>query len=158
MVYVPEITTCHYKGLIWFLLTSGPVCSAKVSSYIEPLLHLVDHIMFYVFPHTTEQDSQLTSILISKQAIAYQTLGGTCCPRVPTPKISILADLSMTNHISRWNPTISTIPNLAQTTTSNLTTVNSHHGGWKTKTLNTNTSQIQHHQDGRLVRLSRLHD
>jgi hypothetical protein len=43
----------------------------------------------------------------------------------------------MTNHITSWIPTVSTIPNLAQTTTSNLTTVTSHHDGWKTNTLNT---------------------
>jgi hypothetical protein len=30
---------------------------------------------------------------------------------------------------------MSTIPNLAQTTTSNLTTVTSDHDGWKTNTL-----------------------
>jgi hypothetical protein len=33
--------------------------------------------------------------------------------------------------------TFPTIPVLAQTTTSNLTTVTSHHDGWKTNTLNT---------------------
>jgi hypothetical protein len=48
-----------------------------------------------------------------------------------------LADSSITNHITRRIPTVSTIPNLAQTTSSNLTTVTSHHNGWKTSTLNT---------------------
>jgi hypothetical protein len=43
----------------------------------------------------------------------------------------------MTNHITRRIPTVSTIPNLAQTTALNLTTVTSHHDGWKTNTLNT---------------------
>jgi hypothetical protein len=43
----------------------------------------------------------------------------------------------MTNHITRWIPSVSTIPNLAQTTASNLTTVTSHHDRWKTSTLNT---------------------
>jgi hypothetical protein len=33
--------------------------------------------------------------------------------------------------------TFPTVPNLAQTTTSNLTTVTSHHDRWKTNTLNT---------------------
>jgi hypothetical protein len=35
--------------------------------------------------------------------------------------------------------TFPTVPNLDQTTISNLTTVTSHHNGWKTNTLN-----IQH--------------
>jgi hypothetical protein len=42
----------------------------------------------------------------------------------------------MANCITSWIPTISAIPNLAQTTASNLTTVTSHHDGWKTNTLN----------------------
>jgi hypothetical protein len=29
----------------------------------------VDQITFYIFPHTTEQDSQPIAILISKQAV-----------------------------------------------------------------------------------------
>jgi hypothetical protein len=33
--------------------------------------------------------------------------------------------------------TFPTIPNLAQTTTSNLTMITSHHDRWKTNTLNT---------------------
>jgi hypothetical protein len=45
--------------------------------------------------------------------------------------------------------TISTIPTIAQTTTSILTTVTSHHDGWKIKSLNNNTSQTQHHKDGK---------
>jgi hypothetical protein len=42
----------------------------------------------------------------------------------------------MTNHITYRIPTVSTNPNLAQTATSNLTTVTSHHDGWKTIALN----------------------
>jgi hypothetical protein len=34
----------------------------------------VDQIMFYVFPHTTEQDSQPTTSLISKQAVVLGCL------------------------------------------------------------------------------------
>jgi hypothetical protein len=63
-------------ALLWFPLTSGLACSAKISSYLEPLLHLVDQIMFYIFPHTTEQDSQPITVLISKQVIPYRTCGG----------------------------------------------------------------------------------
>jgi hypothetical protein len=126
-----------------------PTCSAKVSSWLESLLHLVHQITFCVFPHTSEQGSQPTTSLISKQAVSYRTRGDTCCPGVSTPKTRSLADLSMTNHITRRNPTISTIPNLAQTTASILTIVTSHHDGWRTHSLNTNTSQTQHHKDGK---------
>jgi hypothetical protein len=61
-----------------------PASNAKVSSWLEPLLHLVDKIMSYVFPHTTEQDSQPIVALISKQVIPYQTRGDTCCPGAST--------------------------------------------------------------------------
>jgi hypothetical protein len=156
-VYGPEIITCRYKGLLQelvmvcysFPMTWVPTCSAKVSSWLKPLLHLVDQITFCVFSHTTEQDSQPTASLISKQAISYQTHDDTCCPGVSTPKIRSLADSSMTIHNTWRNPTVSTIPNLAQTTTSNLTTVTSYHDGWKTNTLNTHTSQTQYHKDGK---------
>jgi hypothetical protein len=63
-------------------------------------------------PHSTEHDTEPTAYLISKQAIPYRIYGATCCPGVSTPKILSLADLSMTSHITRWNPTISTIPSL----------------------------------------------
>jgi hypothetical protein len=125
-----------------------PTSSAKVFSWLKPLLHLVDQITPCVFPHTTEQDSQPTTSLISKKAVPYQTRGGTYCPGVSTPKIWSLVDLSMTNHITWRIPTVSTILSYAQTTTSNHITVTSHHDGWKTNTLNTNTSQTQHHKDG----------
>jgi hypothetical protein len=87
-----------------------PACSAKVFSYLKPLLHYMDQITFRVFPHTTEQDSQPTTTLISNQVIPYQTRGGTCYPGMSTPKIRSLGDSSMTNHIIWQNPTVSTIP------------------------------------------------
>jgi hypothetical protein len=62
--------------------------------------------------HIYEQGTLPTASLISKQAIPYQTRGGTCCLGVSTPMIPSLADSSMTNHILRRNPTISTIPAL----------------------------------------------
>jgi hypothetical protein len=113
-----------------------PTYSAKVSSWLKPCLHLVDQITFYVFPHTTEQDSQPTTSIISKQVVPYRTHGGTCCPGVSTPKTRSLADLSMTNHNTWRIPTISTILTHAQTTSSSLTQVTSHHDRWKTNTLN----------------------
>jgi hypothetical protein len=114
-----------------------PAYSAKVSSWLKPLLHIMDQITFCVFPHSTEQDSQPTTSLISKHDIPYQTCGGTCCLGVSTPKTQSLADLSMTNHNTWRIPTVSTILTHAQTTASNLTTVTSHHDRWKTHTLNT---------------------
>jgi hypothetical protein len=131
-------------------------CSAKVSTYPEPLLHIVDHHMLCVFPHTIEQDSQPTTTLSGKQVIPYRTRGGTCSHVVSTSKIQSLADSSMTNHITWRNLTVPTIPTYAQTTTSNLTTVNSHLDGWKTNLSHKDTSHTQHHKDGRLVRLSWL--
>jgi hypothetical protein len=126
-----------------------PASSAKVSLWLEPLLHLVDQITSCVFLRTTEQDSPPTASLISKQAVSYQTRGGTYCHVVSTPKTQSLADSGMTTHISWQNPTVSTIPSHAQTTTSILTMVTSHHNGWKTKILNNNTSETHHHKDGK---------
>jgi hypothetical protein len=48
--------------------------------------------------HSYEQDTLPTISLISKQVIPYRTRGGTCYPRVSTPKTRSLADSSMTNH------------------------------------------------------------
>jgi hypothetical protein len=86
--------------------------------------------------HSSEQGTLPTSSLISKQVVPYRTRGDTCCPGVSTHMTRSLADSSMINHITWWIPTISTIPNIAQTIASNLTTVTSHHDGWKTSTLN----------------------
>jgi hypothetical protein len=72
--------------------------------------------------------------LISKQAVPYRTHGGTYCPGVSTHKTRSLVDSSITIHITQRNPTVSTIPTYAQTTASFLTTVTSHHDGWKTNT------------------------
>jgi hypothetical protein len=95
--------------------------------------------------HWSEQGTLPTTSLISKQVVPYRTRGGTCYPRVSTPMTRSLVDSSMTNHITWRISTVSTIPNLAQTTTSNLTVVTSHHDRWKTNTLN--TSQTQYHKD-----------
>jgi hypothetical protein len=66
----------------------------------------------WCYPHSTEHDTQPIAYLFSKQAVPYRTRGDTCCHGVSTPKIQCLADLSMTNHFTWWNPTISTIPTL----------------------------------------------
>ncbi len=99
--------------------------------------------------YSSEHITLLTASLISKQAVPFRTCGSTYCPGVSTPKTRSLADSSITNHITEWNPTVSTIPTHAQTIVLILTTVISHHDGWKTKSLNNNTSQTQHHKDGK---------
>jgi hypothetical protein len=124
-----------------------PASSANVSSWLEPLLHLVDQITSCIFPDTAEQDSQPTTSLISKEVVPYRIRGGTYYPGVSTPKTRSLADLSMTNHITWRNPTVSIIPSHAQTTASIRTMIKSHVDGSKTNTLTTNTSQTQHHKD-----------
>jgi hypothetical protein len=95
--------------------------------------------------HSSEQGTLPTTSLISKRAVLYWTHDGTCYPGVSTPMTRSLADSSMTNHITWQIPTISTIPNLAQTTASNLTTVKSHLDLWETKHSHKDTSQTQHH-------------
>jgi hypothetical protein len=80
---------------------------------------------------------------ISREAIPYQTRGGTCCPRVSTLKIRSLADsrttchdginhLHHSNHCSNHNID----PNMAE----------SHLGGWKTTTLPPRHKPTQHHK------------
>jgi hypothetical protein len=146
-------TTRVSHALLQFSHDSGPCCSAKVSSWLKPFLHLMDQITFCVFPQTTEQDSQPTASLISKLVVPYQTRGGTCYPRVSTPKTRSLADSSIINHNTWWNPTISTILTHAQTTATNFTTITSHHIGWKTNTLNT-----QHKQKLNIIKIEDLYE
>jgi hypothetical protein len=97
--------------------------------------------------HSFEEGTLPTTSLISKQAIPYRTCGRTCYPWVSTRMTRSLVDSSMTSHITWQIPAVSTIPNLAQTTASNLTTVTSHHEDGKTCTLN--TRQTQQHKDGK---------
>jgi hypothetical protein len=62
-------------------------------------------------PHF-RQDKLTRAFLISQQAVPYWTRGGTCCHGGSTPETLSLADSSMTSHIPRRNPTISTSPTL----------------------------------------------
>jgi hypothetical protein len=122
-------------AMLRFPSHSGPFCTMWFRQFTQNVTK-TDH-KGRSHPHTTEHNTQPIAYLISKQAVSYQTRGDTCCPRVSTPMTQSLADSSMTNHITWWIPTVSTIPNLAQTTASNLTMVTSHHDRWKTNTLNT---------------------
>jgi hypothetical protein len=54
--------------------------------------------VFVVPLRSTKSNTLAKVFLISKQAVPYQTLGGTCCSRGSTPKNMYLADLSKTNH------------------------------------------------------------
>jgi hypothetical protein len=72
---------------------------------------------------------------------------------VSTHKTQSLVDLSMTNHNTWRNPTVSTIPTHAQTKAFNLTTVTSHHDGWKTNTLNT-----QHKPKLNIIKMEDLYE
>jgi hypothetical protein len=84
----PTTGVCH--ALLRITTQSGPSCSAEVSRTKWPLLH---HVVQAVHkechkdghtdrshPHSTEHDTQPIAYLISKQAVPYQTRGGTCCP------------------------------------------------------------------------------
>jgi hypothetical protein len=114
------IGVCH--ALLWFPKQTVPACSAKLSHRNVPSCTVclrqftkyvtkTDHKV-WCHPHSTEHDTQPIAYLISKQVVPYRTRGGTCCHVVSTPKIWSLADLSTTNHITWWNPTVSTIPTL----------------------------------------------
>jgi hypothetical protein len=117
------VTKVYYRSMSCFATVpeqTVPASSAKVSHANIPSCTMwfrqftkyvtkYDHKV-WCRPHSTEHDTQPIAYLISKQAIPYQTCGGTYCPGVSTPKIQSLADLSKTDHITEWNLTVSTIP------------------------------------------------
>jgi hypothetical protein len=98
--------------------------------------------------HSSEQGTLPTASLISKQAAPYWTRGDTYCPRVSTPMTQSLADLSMTIHItwgiqlSRPIPTLLKPQHRSSPRSPHITTDG-------ILTLNNNTSQTQHHEDGK---------
>jgi hypothetical protein len=100
------------------------------------------------FFHSFEDGTLPTTSLISKQAVPYRTRGSTCCPGVSTPKTRSLAASSMTNHITWWIPTVSTIPSLlipqhqSSPRSPHITTDGR-------PTVNNNTRQTQYHEDGK---------
>jgi hypothetical protein len=132
----PTKLVCH--AFLRIIEQMVPACSAKVSPQMSPLAPCGSSDSQSVvtkndaIPHSTEQDTQPIAFLISKQAVPYQTRGGTCCPRVSTPKIRSLIDLSITyhdgiNHLHHSNhcSNHSIDPHM----------VTSHLDGWKTTTL-----------------------
>jgi hypothetical protein len=121
-----SLTKVYYKSMQCFAMdspTKGPACSAKVSPTKGPsctmwFRRFTKYVTMYdANPHSTGQGTQHITFLISKEAIPYQTRGGTCCLVVSIPKIRSLADLSTT---CMTILTISTIPTISQITASIL--------------------------------------
>jgi hypothetical protein len=96
-------------------------------------------------PHSTEQDIQPISFLISKQVVPYQTRGGTCCPMVFSTKIQSLADSSTKCHDAI---TISIIPTIAQTRASILILSPRTLMGGRPQHSHKDTSQLNITKDG----------
>jgi hypothetical protein len=80
-------------GTIAMLRFPGVVCGTTT-----PLAPCEPRRVTMPISHLFEQGTITIASLISKQAVPYQTRGGTCCPGVSTPKTWSLADSSMTNH------------------------------------------------------------
>jgi hypothetical protein len=127
------ITKVYYMSMSYFAMVSPirPACSAKVSP-IGPSCTMWAWVNHHAISHSSEQDTQPIVFLISKQVALYRTRGGTCCPRVSTPKIQSLADSSTTchdgiNHLHHSNhcSNHSIDPHKAK----------SHLDGWKTTSL-----------------------
>jgi hypothetical protein len=100
------VSACSAK----VFLINIPSCNMLFRQFIK-FVTKTDHKV-WCHPDSTVHDTQPIAYLISKQAIPYQTCGGTCCPGLSTPKILSLANSSITNHITWQNPTVSTIPTL----------------------------------------------
>jgi hypothetical protein len=89
---------CH--ALLRFPEQTVPTCCAKVSHTNVPSCSMwfrqfIKYVTKYnhkvwCHPHSKEHDTHPIAYLISKQAIPYQTRGGTCYPGVSTPKIRSL--------------------------------------------------------------------
>jgi hypothetical protein len=130
-------------AVLRFPAQSGPPCTMWFRQFTKNVTKT--HHKEGSHPHSTEHDTQPTRYLISKQTISYQTHGGTCYPGVSTPKIRTLADLSKTNHITWWNPTVSTIPTLLKP--HHRSSPRSNHSSTDGRPfLTKDTSQTQHHK------------
>jgi hypothetical protein len=98
LVYGPEITTYHYKGLLQeyvmlcygfphkvaplvvlrFPAQSDPFCTMWFRRFTKNVTKTGHKDRSH--PHSTEHDTQPIAYLISKQVVPYRTCGGTCCP------------------------------------------------------------------------------
>jgi hypothetical protein len=131
------ITKVYYRSMSYFAIvswTNNPAYSTKVSWTNIPSCTMWERrfTKYDVIPHPTEEYTLPIVFLISRQAIPYWTRGGTSCPRVSTPKIRSLADLS-----TRCHDVINRLYHSNQYSNHiiNPHTVNSHLDGWKTTTL-----------------------
>jgi hypothetical protein len=95
-------------AVLRFAAQSGPFCTMWFRQFTQNVTKTGHKDRSH--DHSTEHDTRRIAHLISKEAIPYQTRGGTFCPVVSTPKIRSIADSSMTSHITWQNPTVSTIP------------------------------------------------
>jgi hypothetical protein len=88
------IVSRHTASLVvlWFPAHSGPFCTMWFRQFTQNVTKTGHTDRRH--PHSTEHDTQPIAYLISKLAIPYRTHGGTCCPRVSTPKIWSLANLA----------------------------------------------------------------
>jgi hypothetical protein len=151
VVHFAKVSTLYPRVVISSLakqLEKPPFRHSYTSFGVWPRDHSSDQGTLSRFKHDKSS---------SKQVVPYRTCGGTYCPGLSTPMTQSLADLGMTNHITWRIPTVSTVANLAQTTALNLTTVTSHHNGWKTNALNIPWVELNIIKMDRLTRHSRLH-
>jgi hypothetical protein len=141
------IGVCH--ALLRFPKQTVPACSAKVSHTNVPSCTMRERCFtkyvtkYDVISHPTEQDTLPVVFLISRQVILYRTCGGTCCPRVCTPMIQSLADLSTTCHDG-----INYLHHSNHCSNHNIDphTVNSHLNRWETTTLSQRHNPTPHHK------------
>jgi hypothetical protein len=130
-------------AVLRFPAQSGPFCTMWFRQFTKNATKMGHKDRSH--PHSTEHDTHPIAYLISKQAVPYQTRRGTYCPGGSTPEIQSLADSSMTSHVTCRNSNRLHHSNLAQTTASILTRVNSHLDGWETIS-HKDTSETQHHK------------
>jgi hypothetical protein len=97
-------------ALLRFLIHSGPFWTTWFRQFTQNVTKTSHTDRRH--PHSIEHNPHPIAYLISKQVVPYRTSGDTCHTRESTPKIQSLADSSMTNHITKRNPTVSTVPTL----------------------------------------------
>jgi hypothetical protein len=145
------VTKVYYRSMSCFASvswTNGPACSANVSHTTVPSCSMwfrqftkyvtkTDHKV-WCHPHSIEHDTPCIAYLISKQVVPYQTRGDTCCPFLSRFEHDQPHHLMESNRLYHSN--------LAQTTSSILTTVKSHLDGWETIS-HKDTSQTKHHKE-----------
>jgi hypothetical protein len=155
-------TRDHYKSLQRFTIGRMPgvtkvVCGTiamlripeVVCGTTAPLAPCEARRVTTPISHSFEQGTFSTSSLISKQVIPYRTRGGTCYPRVSTPKTWFLADSSMTNN-KLWRsqpfPPFQTLLKPQHWTSPRSPHITTD----ERPTLSTlNIRQTQHHKDGK---------